>query len=146
MSRPVKSSAEAVKSVHVLPVFVVSVVEFRSGVADICRQFIISVNRVFRAVGFHKFVEPNNVAYLLGYYRNGNVQCIEFIVFTDEYGKRIVSVNQRGCSEFRIDIQRIYVVSEIISVAGNRINRRVAEFFKINRVFFSADENFLRFF
>ena len=117
MSRPVKRSAEAVKSVHVLPVFVVSVVEVRFGVADICRQFIISVNRVFRAVGFHKFVEPNNIAYFIGYKRNRNLQRVEFIVFTDKRGKRIVSVNGLIRSEFFAYKKRRNVVSEIVSVA-----------------------------
>ena len=35
MSRPVERAAEAVKPVHVLPVFVVAVIEFRFGIADI---------------------------------------------------------------------------------------------------------------
>ena len=35
MSRPVERAAEAVKPVHVLPVFVVAVIVFRFGIADI---------------------------------------------------------------------------------------------------------------
>ena len=117
MSRPVERAAEAVKPVHVLPVFVVAVIEFRFGIADIRSQFIIPVNRVFRTVGFHKFVKPGDVAYFIGYNRNRDLQRVEFIVFTDKRGKRIVSVNGLVRSEFFAYKQRRNVVSKIISVA-----------------------------
>ena len=144
MTRSVERSAETVKPVYVLPVFVVAVIEVRFGIADIGLQFIISVNRVLCVVGFQKIVQLTYFAYLRGYNRYGDMHGVKLAVFTYKRGNRTVSVNNLIRLKFIAYRERGDVVAEIVIVAEYRIYGRPVVFAYIYRRFASVKEYFLR--
>ena len=85
------------------------------------------------------------IAYFRRDYRNGYTHGIKTIVFAEQYAERTTAVQRSVTFEFRAYIEGVFVVTEIISLAGNRIHCRPGIFFQIDCAFCSVEEYLLRF-